>query len=330
MILARILGEKRVILSCPHGPKTFVVCHSKAMTTPELPGASSEQTLPHQQYQPNYPQPTYGPPSELRPPQPTNAKKQSNVVGLIALIAAVLGFIFSCIPGALIVGWILLPIGFILAIVSLFFKGKAKWTGITALIVSVVGTIVGFVVFFAVVGSAFDNAVGSGDTKIAAPSGEAGANSGAAENKPEANAGTRENPSPIGSVIESDDWRVVINKVTLAASDAVLAVNQFNDPPAAGSEYILVNYSVTYLGDDPNGQMPAFVSVEYVTADGRTINSFDKPVIEPEAINTTSALYKDGTATGNKAFEVPTATAGQGVLAVRPGMLADKAFVAAQ
>jgi hypothetical protein len=43
-----------------------------------------------------------------------------------------------------------------------------------------------------------------------------------------------------------------------------------------------------------------------------------------------STLYKGGTVTGNKAIEVPTATAGQGVLAVRPGMLADKTFVAVQ
>jgi hypothetical protein len=240
----------------------------------------------------------------------------------------VLGFIFSCIPGALIVGWVLLPIAFILAIVSLFLKDKAKWMGITALIVSIVGTIVGFVVFFAVVGSSFENAFGSGDTKVAAPSGEAGSHAGAAENKTETEAGTRENPSPIGSVIESDDWRVVINSVTLAASDAVAGANEFNDAPAEGSEYILVNYSATYLGDDSNGQMPALVSVEYVTADGTTINSFDKSVMAPEAIDTTSTLYKDGTATGNVAFEVPSATAGQGVLAVRPGMLADKVFVA--
>jgi hypothetical protein len=253
----------------------------------------------------------------MLPPQPTKTKKQLNVVGLIALIAAVLGFIFACTPGALIVGWILLPIAFVLALVSLFLKDKAKWMGVTALIASIVGTIVGFMVFFAAVGTSFDNAFGSGDTKV---SGQGTAT----------DAGTRENPSPIGSVIESDDWRVVINSVTLAASDAVVAANQFNEPPAAGSEYILVNYSATYIGDDPDGQMAAFISVEYVTADGTTVNGLDKLVVAPEPIDTTSTLYKDGTATGNKAIEVPTATAGQGVLAVRPGMFGDKIFVAVQ
>ena len=262
------------------------------------------------------------------PPQKTKAKKPLNAVGLIALIAAALGFIFACIPGALIVGWILLPIAFVLGLVSLFLKDRAKWMGITALIVSIVGTIVGFVVFSAVVATSFDNAFSGGNTTVVEPSHSAAASNGAAEKKPATQAGTRENPSPIGSTIESKDWRVVINSVTLAATDAVVGANQFNKPPAEGSEYILVNYSATYTGDDANGQMPAFVSVEYVTPQGTTIDGLDNLVIAPDAINTTSTLYKGGTVTGNKAIGVPTATAGQGVLAVRPGMLADKTFVA--
>jgi hypothetical protein len=262
------------------------------------------------------------------PPEPTKVKKQRNVIGLIALVTAALGFIFACIPGALIIGWILLPIAFVLAIVSLFLKDKAKGMGITALILSIVGTIVGFTVFFAVVATSASNAFGGGDTKVAAPSGDAAGTTGPAESKPAAQAGTRENPSPIGSVVESKDWRVVVNSVTLAASDAVAAANEFNKPPTAGSQYILVNYSATYIGNEANGQMPAFVSVDYVTADGKTVNRLDTSAVAPEAIDTTSTLYKGGTATGNIAIQVPTATASKGVLAVRPGMIADKVFIA--
>jgi energy-coupling factor transporter transmembrane protein EcfT len=299
------------------------------MTTPEFPGESSVQTSPHQSQQEPLTQPNYGPPTQTGAPRPRKTKKQPNVVGLIALIAAAIGFIFACIPGALIIGWVLLPIAFVLAIVSLFFKGKIKWTGITALILSIVGTIVGFVVFSAVVATSFDNAFGSGGTTVAAPSGDAAVkNQAGAKADSAANAGTRENPYPVGSVIKSDDWHVVINSVKLAATDAVLAANEFNKPPAKGSEYILVNYSATYVGDDANGQMPAFVSVEYVTTKGTTVNGVDKIAVAPKPIDTTSALYKGGTATGNMAIEVPTATAAQGVLAVRPGMLGDKVFVA--
>ncbi|MCP8999150.1 DUF4352 domain-containing protein [Pseudarthrobacter sp. RMG13] len=294
------------------------------MTTPEFPGAGSQQTSPNH---PPVAQSAYEASTQTLPPRPTKAKKPLNVVGLIALITAVLGFIFACMPGALIVGWILLPIAFVLALVSLFQRDKPKGMGITALILSIVGTIVGVVVFFGAVGSSIDNALGSGDTKVVAPSGDAGATNGGAAEAPAAKTGTRETPHPIGSVIESKDWRVVVNSVTLAATDAVVAANQFNDPPAAGSEYILVNYSATYIGDDANGQTPSFVSVEYVTADGRTVNSYDKNVVEPDPISS-NALYKGGSATGNQAFEVPSATAAQGVLAVRAGMFGDKVFVA--
>jgi hypothetical protein len=271
--------------------------------------------------------PSYGPPGASGPQEYAKAKKQRNVIGLVALIAAIVGFIFACIPGALIIGWVLLPIAFVLAIVSLFLKGKAKGMGITALILSIVGTIVGFAVFFSVVTSSVDDAFGGGDTTVSAPTAEAAGNAPAAE-KPAVQVGTRENPSPIGSVVESKDWRVVVNSVTFAASDAVAAANQFNDPPAAGSEYVLVNYSTTYLGDDSNGQTPAFVSVDYVTADGKTIDRFDQSVVAPDAIDSNNTLYKGGTVTGNIAIHVPTATADQGVLAVEPGMLADKVFVA--
>lgn len=298
------------------------------MTTPELPGAGSQQAAPHQPQYSSLAQQAHGAPTQAALPEPTKAKKPRNVLGLIALITAALGFVFACIPGALIIGWILLPIAFVLALVSLFIKDKAKWMGITALIVSIVGTIVGFAVFFSVLATSVDDAIGSGDTKVVQPSSAASDASAATAEKPAANAGTRENPYPIGSVIESDDWRVVVNSVTLAATDAVVAANQFNKPPAAGSDYVLVNYSTTYIGDDADGQMPAFVSVDFVTAEGTTVNKLDNYAVAPEPIDTMSTLYKDGTAKGNMVIEVPTATAGQGVLAVRPGMLGDKVFVA--
>lgn len=91
---------------------------------------------------------------------PSPGKRPRNVVGIVALALAAVGFIFACIPGALIVGWLLLPVGFILGIVSLFQKGKPKWQGVTAIVVSVVGTIVGVIVFISVVAGAVSEAVG--------------------------------------------------------------------------------------------------------------------------------------------------------------------------
>src|SRR5690606_32080488 len=75
------------------------------------------------------------------------------------LAVAAVGFIFACVPGALIVGWILLPIGFILGIIALFQKGKPKWQGLTAIVISVAGTIVGVIVFLALAAGAVSDAI---------------------------------------------------------------------------------------------------------------------------------------------------------------------------
>ncbi len=82
-----------------------------------------------------------------------------NVLGIVALVVSVVGFIFACVPGALVVGWVLLPIGFILGIIALFLKNKTKWQGLTAIIVSVVGTIVGVVVFLSLAAGAVSDAI---------------------------------------------------------------------------------------------------------------------------------------------------------------------------
>ncbi|GAA1998650.1 hypothetical protein [Microbacterium pumilum] len=146
---------------------------------------------------------------------------------------------------------------------------------------------------------------------------------------PAAAAGTRENPFPLGTVIESDEWTVVVNSVTLDGNEAVAAANQFNEPPAEGSQYIVVNYTVTYTGDDPDGQMGAFVTLDYVTASGTTVDSMGSLAVAPDpAVDTTSALYNGGSVTGNKAIAVPSPP--DGVLAIQPGMLADKVFSAIQ
>src|SRR5690606_38772930 len=103
------------------------------------------------------------------PGPPVAPGKERNTLGIIAVITAVVGFLFACIPGALIVGWVLLPIAFILGIVGVCQTGKTKGTSIAALIISVVGTVVGFVVFSAVVSDAFDDAFDTSDVSVATP-----------------------------------------------------------------------------------------------------------------------------------------------------------------
>lgn len=260
-------------------------------------------------------------------PAPVPPQKRRNTLGLVAMIVAIAGFVFACIPGALIVGWVLLPISFILGLVALFRKGESRWQAVTAITVAVVGTVVGAVVFVALMASTVNDALGGSGATVSTTSGS-GDRSGTGTDP---STGTRANPAPLGSEITGEDWKVVVNSVTFDATDAVLAANPVNDEPGDGREYILVNYSVTYLGDDANGQSPALhVGVEYVSPDGTTVGSHDTVAVAPDAIDSMTTLYTGGSVTGNTAFAVASATAKDGVLAVRPGILADKVFVALQ
>ncbi|MGX9346972.1 hypothetical protein [Microbacterium sp. KNMS] len=264
---------------------------------------------------------------EPRPPR--------NTIALVALALAVVGAVFAAIPGALVVGWILLPIAFILAIVSLFQKGR-KAAGVAALIVSVVGTVIGVVVFVGSLAAAVGSAVEeSASTSVASPAEGAPVEEEPAEEpvdepvaEPAPTEGTRENPAPLGSAVSGDEWTVTVNSVTLGATDAVLAENMINQAPAEGEEYILVGVTATYTGQDEG--MAAEVQIEYVTPDGVSIAGYDTIAVAPDALDTLATLYSGAQVTGNVVLAVPSATAASGLIAVTPGLFADTAFVAVQ
>ncbi|MDQ0643773.1 hypothetical protein [Microbacterium murale] len=266
-------------------------------------------------------------PQQLPPPMPpptaaASVPRKTNVIALIALIVAIAGFVFACIPGALILGWILLPIAFVLSIVSLFLKGDRKWMGIVGLIVSIVGTIVGFVVFFAVIANAASEAFGDTDTTVTQPADEEDAAAVEEEPAEAAAQGTRENPYPIASQISTDDWTVVVNSHTVDGAAAVADGNMFNDPAPAGSHYEIVNYTVTYTGDESG--LAVEVSMALVTSAGNVVNSYDAMVSLADGIGM-DELYNSASATGSEAFLIPDGETA--LIRVRPGMLADEVFV---
>jgi energy-coupling factor transporter transmembrane protein EcfT len=249
-------------------------------------------------------------------------KPQRNVIALIALIVAILGFIFACIPGALIVGWVLLPIAFVLSIVSLFLKGKGKGLGIAGLIVSIVGTIVAIVVFFAVVATSIDEAFNDESVVVEASEAPADQATGDAPANESTEVGTRDNPSTIGSTISSETWSVVINSFNPDAGVAVAEANSFNEAAPAGSHYGIVNYTVTYTGED--SAYAAEVGVDLVTASGNVVNSYETMVLLNDSMGL-DELFTGASATGSAAFVIPD---GEDVLIrVRPGMLADEMFI---
>lgn len=295
---------------------------------PDYPTHSQPQGGPYQHpggHPGGYPQ--YGAPTVARGYPETGGaparKRQKNVMGIIAFAVAVLGFIFACVPGALIVGWILLPIAFLLAIISFFLKGT-KGFSIAALIISVVGTIVGILVFFFVVAASFDEAF-SDDVSAEPAAQEAVAESGDEDNG-SADEGTRDNPYSIGTTVSSDDWEMTVTDVTLDATDEVLAENEFNEQPDAGNQYMMVDVDITYTGEEPDGEMP-MATIEYVTAGGNTFDGLDDMVVAPNELDSLETLYNGATTSGSIAIQIPTEDADAGVLAISPDMFADKVYV---
>ncbi len=236
------------------------------------------------------------------PPSPQVPAKPKNTLGLIALIVGIIGFIFACIPGALIVGWVLLPFAFILGIVGLLSSGKAKGTSISAVIISIVGTVVGVSVFFFVVGDAFSNAFRKADLSPSSPT----AINGNGNGNQSGVRGSRDNPLSIGDTVSNQDWQVALGSPREASAE-IAATNQFNEPPKAGMEYWIVPITATYTGNK-TGNLTFGITVKFVGSDNRTYDGHCGVI--PDPITDVGELYKGGVAKGNACVTVPVGANG--------------------
>lgn len=278
------------------------------------------------QYGPQQPYSGQTPPHGNAPYPNDKNPKQRNTVGIIGLVVAILGAIMSVVPGAAIIGWILLPIGFILGLVGLFMSGKPKGTAIAAVIVSIVGTILAMAFFVTVVGDAFDDAFNE-DVTVSRADGEGASDAESADvGTPDAGSaiGSRENPAAIGDAVSGDQWEVVVNGFTRNATDQVMAANQFNDPPPVGSQYALVNLTATYIGE--GSSLVDFIGVAFVTDSGNVIRSFDHAAVTPDPLE--GELYSGASATGNVDLAIPEGATG--LLRLELGTFGGEVFVAVE
>lgn len=279
------------------------------------------------------------------PHQPPAAPtKERNTIGLVALVVAILGFIFAVWEGAYLLGWILLPIAFILSLVALFAKGKPKRMAIAALIISIVGTVAGAVAFVSSAATAFDEAF-TNETTVSEPAitepleepavaeaedaepqetGETAEEPASPDEPAATEQGTRENPAPLGATASSDDWDVTVNSFTADATAEIMAENQFNDAPEEGFVYALVNVTVQRLAAESG--FPMEISVGYVTDGGNVVTAADAMAVAPESLSSFDELYEGAEVTGNVALMIPEGDAG--TIRVSPGLFADDVFFA--
>lgn len=264
---------------------------------------------------PQNPLPTYAPVPQVQPSLPPSAKG----LAITALIIGILAFLTGLVP---VLGIVLGVVGLVFGIIALV-KRQPKGFALTGTIISAVAIIVSLV--STLVAGAFTAAVVetvNEQTSVTAEEPGTGNESGTeGQNTAE---GTRESPYPIGTIISSKDWDVVVNSVNLSANEDVAAANMFNEPPADGYQYAIANVTVTYKGADSS--YPAFVNIDYVTSSGEVISTWDSLAVPPEPTFGGGELYAGGSATGNLAFAIPSSA--DGVLRITPGVFADDVFVA--
>lgn len=262
---------------------------------------------------------SYPPPGSMPPAIPPPAP-QNNVVGLIALIVGIIGFVFACVPGALVVGWVLLPIAFVLGIVGVCLSGKSKGTSIGAIVVSIVGVVVGVLVFLTAVSNAFSDAFK--DTDLASPS---SSRSGIADQRQTptseaAEPGSRTDPFQIGETVTNSEWEITLGQPTEAGAQ-IAAENQFNDPPSPGMEFWIVPVTAKYIGDE-TGNLTFGVTVKFVGSDNRTYE--DSCGVLPNPLSDIGDLYPGGSATGNTCVAVPAGA--NGLWALSTGFVGNPVF----
>ncbi len=286
--------------------------------------------------------------SDLQNPQPTPSAtitepplepRRSSGLGLASLIVGGVALLFSFIPFINYVSGLIAVVGIVLGIVALVQKGRKKPLAIAGTIVSVVALVLSVVLavaYTAGFAAAVDDAVGGAaviePTPGGADAGDTPEDAPVAET-PASDAGTRENPLPLGTEIEltsigGADYRLTPGASTLNANDVVAAENPFNEAAPAGSQYALLPLSLTYVGSE-TGNPFVDIQVSFVSADGNTYEQYDTAVVGPAPLTGINELFPDASAQGNVVIAIPTAGAEQGVWSIS-SLFGDPVYFAAQ
>lgn len=167
----------------------------------------------------------------------------------------------------------------------------------------------------------------SGNGAAATPADEDGSGSD------DAAAGTRQNPLDPGVAFSVADWTVQLGTTNTDAGEIVAAENQFNEPPAEGRQFVMVEVVVTYAGDG-SGQPWIDLGFAFYGSGGNTFGSAfstdDDCGVIPDDMFEIGEMFPDASATGNVCASVPTDQVDGGAWIVEDtfSLDSDRTFVA--
>jgi hypothetical protein len=127
---------------------------------------------------------------------------------------------------------------------------------------------------------------------------------------------------PMGKQVLVGGWNVTVLSATLNATEAVASFNEFNQPPAVGSQYVIVKVQATRTG----GETAAFSDDTFYSFVGNKGAAFEAvPVAVLESMGDTEPVATGAVVTGSIVFEVASDQVESGLLMLQSGASMDDA-----
>jgi hypothetical protein len=121
----------------------------------------------------------------------------------------------------------------------------------------------------------------------------------------------RDNPVPVRQEAQVGDWKVKVVSATLNANGLVASQNEFNPPPAAENQFVLVRVEATRTGEGP----VAFLTDIYCAFVGSSGTTFEAALAHvPDNMKGATEVAEGASITGNLVFEVASDQVAEGVM----------------
>jgi hypothetical protein len=115
---------------------------------------------------------------------------------------------------------------------------------------------------------------------------------------------SRANPVPFGQPAQVGDWTFAVTAVNREAWSVLQSTNEFNDPPAVGTQYVMIGITATYRGAT---QGDVFFDIYEHVVGNLNVAYQDSPEVLPNDCSDVGDVFPGGTVTCNVAvFDVPT------------------------
>jgi hypothetical protein len=118
--------------------------------------------------------------------------------------------------------------------------------------------------------------------------------------------GKKDSPITFATVAKLENgYDVTVNSYAPNASTAVAAISEYNDKPAAGTRYVLINLMITNSGGDTDKRQPGYDLIfKAVSESGKSYENSDCSAVTPDPLDRFTDLFKGTSITGNVCFLV--------------------------